>query len=136
MLYIHRGDPTIHEAPDGTKLDKSMLEVTGADVYDADGNPISGVVIDPKTGIASFDLEMHVDMEADPVAKRAAHAVKAAEAAFVASGYTLTAGLLYEEALATGIGVGELAATVLEQAAPEREDEVRRRVAKKQAREA
>jgi hypothetical protein len=58
------------------------------------------------------------------------HRQKAVEAALVMSGYTLTHGLLAEEADALGINITDLAERVLENRKEERDFEVARRVDK------
>jgi hypothetical protein len=63
-----------------------------------------------------------------------AHVLKQVEAALIASGIPLTAGLLYEEAEATGVELAELAATVLDRASDFMAAETSRRVAIAQAR--
>ena len=63
----------------------------------------------------------------------AAHALKSAEAAVIASGITLTCGLLFEEAAALGVPIATLATEVLAQAAAFRATEVERRRIKTQS---
>lgn len=123
-------DGTIHALVDGEELPEGAVPITGQPVWDDEGNPISGVIVDPETGVATLDTALQADMEADPAEVRRMHALKATEAALVASGATLTAGILHEEAAALGTSIEDLAASVLAAGAADREREVARRLLK------
>ena len=92
--------------------------------------PEAGEVVDPETGEIVLDHALKADMESDPREVRRLHALKAAEAALVLSGYTLTAGMLYDEAAALGITIDELAGQVISAGEADRERECARRVLK------
>lgn len=87
----------------------------------------------PGTGWVT-DIEAEADGEVGPSHIAEMHALKAAEAAMIASGVELTHGILVEEAAATGQPLAELAEQVLEHEKAAREREVARRVAKVEAR--
>lgn len=96
--------------------------------------PAAGESWDPALGDFVLDPEVRARLEEDRSATLRAHAVKEAQASFVASGYSLKSGLLYEEAKATGVPIATLAAAVLANAAAANAAEVARRVAIAEAR--
>lgn len=115
-------DGAAHEFPDGEELPDGAVVIERA--------PGLGERIDPETGAITLDNGLLADLNADPEAVKRAHAVKAAEAALILSGASLTCGLLFDEAQALGIALADLAQQVIDAAAADRAAEVARRVLK------
>jgi predicted GTPase len=96
--------------------------------------PEPGEAWDPAAKAFILDGEVLARLNAAPADVAAAHALKHAEAVMVASGVPVAAGLLYEEAKATGTKIADLAAAVLANARPLMDREIARRIAIEQAR--
>lgn len=117
--YLHGG--AYHQAPedDDWALPEGAVEVPRL--------PGPGESWDGTT--FAVDEEARIRLEQDEAAVTAAHLVKRVEAAVIASGVELTAGLLWAEAQATGQALSELADAVLLRAEGEVAQEVARRTA-------
>lgn len=123
-FYFHKG--AAHELPEGEELPRGAVEIARL--------PGDGERINRKTGEITLDPVLALDLHRNVAAVAAAHVQKQVEAALVLSGYELTAGLLAEEAAATGEELPALAKAVYAKAAPARAAEVERRSAKAKAR--
>lgn len=94
--------------------------------------PNAGERWDGEAFVCDDEIAADLDIPVNHIAR--AHAVKQVEAALILSGYVLTHGLLAEEAAANGLDLGELAQSVLDNAAEFRAREHVRRQRKWAAR--
>lgn len=120
--YLHGG--AFHVLPDGEALPVGAMEIPRL----------------PRIGEGWHDGRFVTDAEfladaavpADHIDR--AHAIKAVEAALILSGVHLKAGLLFDEAEATGVALKALAQAAYGHAAAFRKREIERRIAKVSAR--
>lgn len=89
--------------------------------------PVDGETWDPAAKAFVLDDEVAARIQSSIAETDLAHTLKHAEAILVASGVALKAGLLYEEAQATGAKIADLAAAVLVNARPFMDREIARR---------
>ncbi len=120
QYFLYQGG--YHSLPDGEALPKGAVPVPRL--------PACGEQWDAKAKAFRTDAAIAADMEVPANHKERAHLLKALEASVILSGFTLTHGLIAEEARALGISTIDLARIVAERAEEFRAREVQRRVNK------